>query len=71
MSFQYTRTKVSCLGLYYFQNIYKKEKEERGRDWTLARLRIVILLDFSYALLARVTNWFSIGDYIIRLIEFI
>ena len=50
MSSQNTITKVSCLGLYYFQYLYKNEKEERGRGWTLARLRIVMLLDFSYVL---------------------
>ena len=30
-----------------------------------------MLLDFSYVLLDGVTNWFSIGDFIIPLIEFI
>ena len=68
---QNTRTKVSCLGLYYFQYLYKNETEKRGRGWTLAGLRIMMLLDFSYVLLAGVTNWFSIGDFIIPLIEFL
>ena len=71
MSSQNTRTKVSRLGLYYFQYLYKNEKEERGKGWMLPGLWIVMMLDFSYVLLARVTNWFSIGDFIIPLIEFL
>ena len=71
MSSKNNITKVSCLGLYYFQYLYKNEKEERGRGWTLDGLRIVMLLDFSYVLLAGVTNWFSIGVFIIPLIEFL
>ena len=71
MSSQNTITKVIFLGLYYFQYLYKNEKEERDRGWTLVGLRIVMLLDFSYVLLAGVINCFSIGDFIIPLIEFL